>query len=839
MSLRSALRHLVVLLTGFALLSAVPVQAQPTPSPRTAAGTTTASGDHVVVLYADGTVTREAFEHLAAAGVPSEDVTLRSNGLVIAEAPAHTTVEAFAAELAGRPDVVAAAPDFEMHLLAIPNDPAYPAAVSSGTGQRTYLGPTTVHPHAINLEPVWTEVFDEGPHSLVPERTGIALAVIDTGVTPSLREETGEFVPVWNYVDGTRDTTDDNGHGTRVASMIRAQTGNGYGIAGVLNTSRNPILVYKTLNASGNGQASWVIEAMLDAASRGARIINLSLGANPSRLTFEQRLLLDAAVRQCREAGSLVVAATGNTAGRGVFYPAASPGALAVGGLDHLGENAGNRWPSSTFGPEVDVVAPASDLWSVNPNDSFSRRAGTSYATPLVSGSAALLWSLVPDVPLTTIEHALISTADGSVGPVEGFDEETGHGRIDVLAAYESLRASIPALPPVPVSVRPLGGFEHELSWSPSGSGTGVFYRYGVTGGQTYTTTGTTARVFVQNDGPSELWVRAFAGDRWRAAPTTVAVEVATGLPPLATERLAGRDRYATSAVVSRTAFPDTADVAVVASGADWPDALAAGPLAHALAGPVLLTQPHRLSVEARDELVRLAPSRVILVGGPRALALDTEAAVRTILPGAEITRLWGSDRFATAARIAEGLASEASPSRRAFVVSGLDWPDALAVSPVAAASSAPIVLTRPDSLPLASAAVIDSLAVTDTVIVGGTRAVSPGVAAALPAPTRVGGTDRYDTARTLATWATDEGVLTGSGLGVASGRVFADALITAPLLAQRSEPLVLGERVTAETTSWLAARDTSSFVFFGGPIAISLSSENALKRAVRGGPVP
>jgi len=93
---------LVALLTALALLSAVPEQAFPSPAPmpRTPADTTAASGDHVVVLYADGTVTREAFEYLAGAGVPSEDVTLRSHGLVIAEVPQHASVEAFAAALA-------------------------------------------------------------------------------------------------------------------------------------------------------------------------------------------------------------------------------------------------------------------------------------------------------------------------------------------------------------------------------------------------------------------------------------------------------------------------------------------------------------------------------------------------------------------------------------------------------------------------------------------------------------------------------------------------------------------------------------------------------------------
>ncbi len=836
MSPRTARRHLAALLTMAALLASV----VPVPAPARMSAPPSVGADHVVVLYADGTVTHEAFEHLAHLGASSEEVSLRSHGVVLAQVPEQTSAEAFAATLAARPDVIAAAPDFEVVLLAVPNDQTYPAAVANNTGQQTYLGPTSVHRQAINLEPVWAEVFDDGPHALAPGRSGVTIAVIDTGVTPSLREETGEYIPVWNYVHRNNDPSDDHGHGTRVASMIRAQTGNGYGIAGALNASRNPVLVYKTLGASGNGQASWVVEAMLDAASRGASIINLSLGADPARLTASQRLLLDATVAQCREAGALVVAASGNTGSEGVYYPAASPGALAVGGIYHLGQSAGDRWTRSTYGPELGLVAPATELWSVGMNDSFSKRAGTSYATPLVAGSAALLWSLVPGAPLAVIEEALVSTADGSVGPAEGYDEETGHGRLDAYAAYESLKKLVPTLAPVDVSAVPLGGFEHRLTWSKPSAGTNVFYRYGVAGGQTYTTTDTSALVFVEHDGESEFWVRAYARDHWAATPSTATVTLATGFPSLRSERLQGRDRYATAAAVSRAAFPDAADAAIVASGANWPDALSAGPLAHALAGPVLLTRPQRLSLEARDELVRLAPSRVVLVGGAQALSPDVEATVRTLLPSADITRVWGSDRFGTAASVATRLAAiTGMHGGRAFVVSGLDWPDALAVSPIAAASGSPIVLTRPDSLPATSASVLDTLGITNTIIAGGPQAVSPAVAVHLPSPVRKGGTDRYHTARILATWGTDEGVLADPGLGVASGQVFADALIAAPLLAQRSTPLVLGERVTADTATWVSERDTTSFVFFGGPVAISVSSENALKRAVRGASTP
>ncbi|MBS3956951.1 MAG: cell wall-binding repeat-containing protein [Clostridiales bacterium] len=792
----------------------------------------------VVVLFSDGHISRGAFEDIASLGAASEDVTLRGQGMLLVTTPDGIDPGRFAARIAARRDVVAAAPDFELSALSPPNDPYYPAALLSNTGQRTYLGPTSIHPHAINIEPVWEAAFGTGVHSLAQERDGVTVAVIDSGVTPSLREETGEYVMVWDYVNADNLPLDDLGHGTRVASIIRAQSDNAFGIAGVLDASTNRILVYKTLGATGMGSVAWTIEAMLDASSRGARVINLSLGISPanSDFTAAQRDLLDAAVAACLARGSIVVAAAGNTGTRGVFYPAASPGALAVGAIEHTGGNAGKRWSSSSFGPELDLAAPGVSLWTAGADDQISQRSGTSHATPLVSGTAALIWSFMPGLSADEVADILVKTADGSVGSLPGFDVETGHGRIDAFAALHEVRSRISTMPALEARATLIGGFEYELSWSAPTGAAGVFYRYGSVPGPTYTTTQRSARLFVTRDGPNNLWVRAYASNRWPSETTTISVETASGSAPLASERLGGRNRYATAALVSTAGFSGPVESVVLASGVTWPDALAGGPLAYALGGPLLITRPDRLSVETRDALLRFSPRRVVIAGGSAALSPAVEAAIRSLLPSAQIERVAGKDRYETAALIAARVAAATGlPGRRVFVASGVAWPDALAASPAAAANGTPILLTRPDALPQTTRDALVGIGTERTMVIGGELAISRHVAAMLPAPTRVAGRDRYETAREVAGWAKVEGILGGTGLGIASGVNFVDALVAGPFLAGRREPLILGDRTDQAAAVWLQARDPSGLTLFGGPAALTIDAENALKRHVRG----
>lgn len=225
-------------------------------------------------------------------------------------------------------------------------------------------------------------------------------------------------------------------------------------------------------------------------------------------------------------------------------------------------------------------------------------------------------------------------------------------------------------------------------------------------------------------------------------------------LPSPGTYRYAGIDRYETAAAISRATYPAGASAVVIATGTDFPDALAAAPLAAKLAAPLLLTQPGGLPQSTADELTRLSPERVIIVGGTGAISRATADALRT-RTGVNPERLAGVDRYATAQRIAEYGWQDGFTDL--MVATGKDYPDALSASPVASRLGGPLVLVpAADGDQLRPArAVLEKSRAAVVHVVGGTGAVPTRVADAivkgLPASiTRYAGGDRFQTSSLL-----------------------------------------------------------------------------------------
>ena len=212
--------------------------------------------------------------------------------------------------------------------------------------------------------------------------------------------------------------------------------------------------------------------------------------------------------------------------------------------------------------------------------------------------------------------------------------------------------------------------------------------------------------------------------------------------------RVAGADRWSTSVEVAQRASP-TGRTVVIVSGRDanLVDGLVAGPLAHSLAGPVLLVGP-TIPSAIRAELIRRAADHAIIVGGPGAVSDSVAADLGTL--GIAVERVSGADRYATAAAVATRVGA---PSRAAIVASGEPGSlvDALSASGPASALQRPIVLVQRDSVPAATSAVLQTLGVTVTTCIGGTGVISEAVRTALPTCSRAGGADRWDTAVAVA----------------------------------------------------------------------------------------
>lgn len=271
--------------------------------------------------------------------------------------------------------------------------------------------------------------------------------------------------------------------------------------------------------------------------------------------------------------------------------------------------------------------------------------------------------------------------------------------------------------------------------------------------------------------------------------------------------RVAGRNRGLTSVEISKKAFPEGARYVLLATERDYIDALAGAPLASAVNGPILLTHPTMLPDEIADEIDRLGARNVIVLGGSDVVSDRVKAAAlaRSSVKSAE--RVGGDDRFDTALAIARRARDSSRRIRTALVVSGRNWPDAVAAGPLSVANDWPIVLADGNRLPAESQAVLREYGITSTVIVGQADVVGWSVQNVLPNPTRIGGTDRFDTAARLAEYGLTHGLLPDRAL-VATGLNFPDALAGSTLGGRSRAPVLFARQsdLTQPSRTYFAA---------------------------------
>lgn len=266
-------------------------------------------------------------------------------------------------------------------------------------------------------------------------------------------------------------------------------------------------------------------------------------------------------------------------------------------------------------------------------------------------------------------------------------------------------------------------------------------------------------------------------------APGAIAAPVAN------VDRIGGSDRFATAVRVSETAFAGPVPVVFLANGLDYPDALSAAPVAAALGGPLLLTLPRTLPDLVVNELRRLAPETVVLVGSEAVVGAEVEAQVQAL--GLTTDRVAGPDRYATSRALIERYAL---PGSTLFIATGRNYPDALAAAAAAGAIDAPVLLVngRTTALDPATAALIEARGTTTVHIAGSAGVVSAELELELSqrvgTVSRLAGRDRYETAVAIASETASE----AGRAFVATGAGFADALSGAVLAAVEQAPLYL-----------------------------------------------
>ena len=283
-------------------------------------------------------------------------------------------------------------------------------------------------------------------------------------------------------------------------------------------------------------------------------------------------------------------------------------------------------------------------------------------------------------------------------------------------------------------------------------------------------------------------------------------------------ERLAGTNRYLTAVEVSKQLFPEGVSTAFVASGENYPDAVVAGAAGGAYDYPVLLTGRTVVPEPVLDELKRLNPVHIVVLGGTGAVSRVGEDELAEI--GA-ISRLSGENRYATAVMVAQWAFDPGVPV--VYLASGANFADALSGGVAGALAEGPVLLTTPRSLSKETSDHLAEFKPRRIVLLGGTNAISERVAeqAAEFAPvTRLAGPDRYGTSAAVseATFRTASTVL------LADGRTYPDALSGTPLAARLRAPVLLVDEdsVPTEICAEIRRLGPTRVIALGGAAAVT-----------------
>lgn len=303
----------------------------------------------------------------------------------------------------------------------------------------------------------------------VSQGAGITVGVIDTGVDRTVPDLAGQVLAGTSYTYPVSSPyKDKDGHGTAMASLI-AGTGAADGGTGAIGVAPKakilPVQVFndpRDTNEAASAQSFTVqLEKSLRyAVDHDARVINISQGVPATSLRPQDIADLQGAVDYARSKGALIIAGTGNSGETGspVAYPAASRGVVGVGALD----SSGNPLSLSTKGPQVDLSAVGKGIVSACPSgirpNCVNTGTGTSDASALTSGSAALLWSAHPDWTANQVLRVLLNTASKPTDGAERNDS-IGYGAVRPRVALETPGD------PGPADVYPLA--EHE-GWEQS-----------------------------------------------------------------------------------------------------------------------------------------------------------------------------------------------------------------------------------------------------------------------------------------------------------------------------------------------------------------------------------
>ncbi|RNC63068.1 MAG: Subtilisin DY [Candidatus Dichloromethanomonas elyunquensis] len=665
---------------------------------------------------------------------------------------------------------------------------------------------------------------------------------------------------------------DDNGHGTSVAGVIAALR-NDRGIVGIAYHAK--IMPIKVMDQNGEGQDEVIADGIVWAVDHGAKIINMSIEDAKKAKVLEEAIqyasdkdciLIAAAGNKSGYITQSIENDTGTQKGV-VTYPASNPNVIAVSSIDATDKISG----FSLYGSEVLLSAPGDKIYTdylSEKGSEYISKSGTSFAAPMVAGAAALLWSNFPQLSASDIRQALVESAYDLGG--EGRDDQYGFGRIDVYRAFKKLqrpkeytspasldweggsvlsgntiddsKVILTVLPGTfPLQVNP-DGLDKRVIVSLSETYANHNFPEGIIPAsdlfdlrwdQDVSQKLLTVEIKLQPAKPITMKARKYiaylyewSNPRWiriggGVPETSDIIKVSLyeqGIyrvgwsPEPEINRIAGVDRIHTALEIAKQAFPTGADSVILTRSDNFPDALAAAPLAYKYHAPILLTNPQVLHADIEKICRDFQPKNIYILGGEEAVGYDIERQLLSIAP---VQRIAGSDRYATAAAIAKTLGTKG----QAVVVNSNDFPDAIAAASHASYQGKPILLTSSDFLNQETQAILRKLAVTKTEVIGGREVLDDQVFSLLINPKRLGGKDRFDTSSKLINQEKPEGRI----YFLATGMEFPDALTGGVLASCNRSNIILLSPIgpTPDQTAFLSDTKSKRIIALGGQDAV------------------
>lgn len=380
--------------------------------------------DEILVVFEEDVNKKEAQEvvdqqdgkELTVLNTPREEVT----GVV--ELPKKQDVEEAVAEYQKDPDVAYAQPNYKYKLA----ESSANTASTTASLNDSYRG-SLWHLNTIQAKEAWDVLEAKSTQKA-------RVAVLDTGVDlghPDLQTNL-----LKNLCRDTSDgnirslTGDENGHGTHVTGIIGATANNGAGVAGVASGASNEFVEMFVVDIFQGEYAytTGIIAGIEYAVESGAKVINISAGYASPYATIDD-VFLENAVNNAVNQGTTVVCAAGNDNNTVTNYPADFGACISV-----ISTTSGNRRANtSNYGSAKDISAPGEAIFSTYRNGRYIEASGTSMASPVVAGTAALLYAAEPGISVNKVKYILYHSATDIYG--RGWDSNSGYGIVNAYRA--------------------------------------------------------------------------------------------------------------------------------------------------------------------------------------------------------------------------------------------------------------------------------------------------------------------------------------------------------------------------------------------------------------------